>query len=419
MAEKKLPKGIRFVKGSYEARAMINGKTISMRNKDLDQLIEEFEKAKQEVRSGIEYMTGSTTLDEWFDKWFDTVQAKKVKETSIAPMKNSYKRNFGFYIGKKKLKDIRPIDIQGVINALGKEGRINTNTRDALGRLSKCFQFAVANQLIKQNPCLIVEVPWEFKAVKEEIALTQDEQNRFLEAVETSWYKELFYFMFLTGVRVGEVGGLRWRDIDWNREVVTIRHSLHCQYCNGEKTMMLTSPKTVNSVREIPFIGEMKEILKAQKKKQAKQRKAYGSRWRSSDDMDDLVFTTTVGSPCVRYIVDKEIKKTLKRMDEEDMMVAAAEGRDPVKFRYFHPHTIRHTFATRCFENGIEPKVAQKLLGHSSISITLNIYTHVMESKMDDEISKFGNARTNADEIPEVYRGVLDELKPISIHSHL
>lgn len=182
---------------------------------------------------------------------------------------------------------------------------------------------------------------------------------------------------------------------------------------------MLTSPKTVNSVREIPFIGEMKEILKSQKKKQAKQRKAYGSRWRSSDDMDDLVFTTTVGSPCVRYIVDKEIKKTLKRMDEEDMMVAAAEGRDPVKFRYFHPHTIRHTFATRCFENGIEPKVAQKLLGHSSISITLNVYTHVMESKMDDEISKFGKARTNADAIPEEYRGVLDELKPISIHSHL
>ena len=100
-------------------------------------------------------------------------------------------------------------------------------------------------------------------------------------------------------------------------------------------------------------------------------------------------------------------------------MVAASEGRDPVKFRYFHPHTIRHTFATRCFENGIEPKVAQKLLGHSSISITLNIYTHVMENKMDDEISKFGKARTNADRIPEVYRGALDELRPISIHSHL
>ena len=94
MAEKKLPKGIRFVKGSYEARAMINGKTISMRNKDLDKLIEEFEMAKQEVRSGIEYMTGSTTLDEWFDKWFDTVQAKKVKETSIAPI--SVPRAFGF-----------------------------------------------------------------------------------------------------------------------------------------------------------------------------------------------------------------------------------------------------------------------------------------------------------------------------------
>lgn len=81
----------------------------------------------------------------------------------------------------------------------------------------------------------------------------------------------------------------------------------------------------------------------------------------------------------------------------EDAVRAIKENRKPVKFRYFHPHTIRHTFATRCFENGIEPKVAQKLLGHSSITVTMNIYTHVMEDKMGDEISRFGYALTDTE----------------------
>lgn len=416
MEKEKLPKGVRFTKGGYEARAMINGTRISVRNKDLEKLLEEFEAEKNRIRHDITNLTGNVTLDEWFEKWFDHVQVKKIKETSISPMKNSYKRNFGFYIGSKKIKDIRPIDIQGAINALAKEGRVNSNTRDALGRLSKCFEYAIANQMITHNPCLLVEVPWEFKATKEETALTQEEQNQFLMAVETSWYKELFYFMLLTGVRVGEMGGLRWRDVDFKRKVIKIRHSLCCQYENGKKTIMLTSPKTVNSVREIPFMGEMEEILKSQKKKQARQRANYGERWRSSGEFDDLVFTTSLGSPCARYIVQKEINKTIERMDMEEAAAAMEDGRKPEKFRYFHPHTLRHTFATRCYENGIEPKVAQKLLGHSSISITLNIYTHVMESRMEEEIQKFGNANTETD--PEKYNQLIGVAKPISVHSN-
>ena len=416
MEEMKLPKGIRKKGNGYEARAMINGTKVTVRGTDLDQVMADFIAAKEQAMGGD--IRRNYTVDEWFEEWFDTVQAKKVKDTSIRPMKNSYKRNFGFYIGKIKLKNLRPMDLQGAINALQKKGKINTGTRDALGRLSKCLAYAVANGLIDRNPCLLVEVPWEYKAAREEIALTKDEQNRFLQAAEESWYKEMFFFMFLTGVRVGEVGGLRWRDIDFENERITINHSLFIAYEGGEKTMKLTSPKTVNSVREIPFIGEMREILESQMKKQKKARKEYGNkRWRSSGEMDDLVFTTTLGSPCVRYVVQKEIDKIRKRMDMEDAVRAIKENRKPVKFRYFHPHTIRHTFATRCFENGIEPKVAQKLLGHSSITVTMNIYTHVMEDKMGDEISKFGYALTDTE--AKDYKELLGDVKQISVHSNL
>ena len=85
------------------------------------------------------------------------------------------------------------LDVQKALNAMEKDGIANSAMREALGRLRECMEFAVGNQLIVSNPCLIVEVPWTYKKAKEEIALTQEEQNTLLNEVEDSWYKELFY----------------------------------------------------------------------------------------------------------------------------------------------------------------------------------------------------------------------------------
>lgn len=394
---RKLPKGIRENKGTYEARAMVNGVKICLYGSDLDHLIEEFHQAKEKVKNSIDYRKTMITLNEWFEEWFTEVKAHKVKETSIHPMKNNFKRTFGFYIGSKKLKDIKPLDVQRALNTMEQEGISNSAMREALGRLRECMEFAVGNQMITSNPCLIVEVPWTYKKAKEEIALTQEEQNALLNEVEDSWYKEMFYFMCLTGVRVGELGGLQWSDIDFSKKCITIRRSLSCSYCNGKKREMLVSPKTVNSTRQIPFLGEMEEVLKSQKEKQKRLKAELGERWRSGEEFSDLVFTTGMGSPCSRYIVDKEVKKVIKRIREKEAVLAVQEQREPKIIRDFHPHTLRHTFATRCFENKMEPKIVQSLLGHSSISITLNIYTHVLDNKMDEEIKKFGVAKTQND----------------------
>ena len=404
MAKKKLPRGIRENKGTYEARAMVNGIKINLYGTDLEALREEFESAKEQARLNADYRNNGITLDEWFEEWFTTVKSHRIKETSIAPMKGSYKRTFGFYIGNMKLKDIRPIDIQKVVNALEKEGKSGRTIQDALGRVRECMEFAVANRMITHNPCIVVEVPWTYKTAKEEIALTQQEQNEFLQAVDDSWYKEMFYFMCLTGVRVGELGALKGEDIDFKKNLIYIRHSLSSQYSEGVKREIITSPKTVNSTRAIPFIGEMKEMLLSQKQKQQALKKTLGERWRGKGEFDNLVFTTGMGSPCNRYIVQKEIKKVIKRMREEEAVAAVSEKRAVREIRDFHPHTLRHTFATRCFENKMEPKVVQKLMGHSNISVTLNIYTHVLENTMDEEIKKFGTAMTDVQTLipPEI-----------------
>ena len=391
---KRLPRGIRENKGTYEARAMVNGIKINLYGSNLDRLLEEFNQAKEKAKNSVNYRKTMITLNEWFEEWFSEVKAHKVKETSVNPMKNNFKRTFGFYLGSRKLKEIKPLDVQKALNAMEQDGIANSAMREALGRLRECMEFAVGNQLIASNPCLIVEVPWTYKKSKEEIALTQEEQNTLLNEVEDSWYKEMFYFMCLTGVRVGELGGLKWSDIDFSKKTITIRRSLSCSYYNGIKREVLVSPKTVNSTRQIPFLGEMEETLKSQKKKQDRLKQELGDRWRGGEEFRDLVFTTSMGSPCSRYIVEKEIKKTIKRIREKEAVLAVQEQREPKIIRDFHPHTLRHTFATRCFENKMEPKVVQTLLGHSSISITLNIYTHVLDNKMDEEIKKFGVAKT-------------------------
>ena len=123
MVRKKLPRGIRGKGSAYEARAIVNGIKINLYNSNLDELIVAFEDAKEQARMRADYRKNDMPLNEWFEEWFENVKSHRVKETSIAPMKRSYKRTFGFYIGNMKLNKIRPMHIQSAVNAMEKEGR--------------------------------------------------------------------------------------------------------------------------------------------------------------------------------------------------------------------------------------------------------------------------------------------------------
>ena len=176
-----LPKGIREKNGSYEARAMRNGVKISLFNTDLNELIRDFEKAKRELEKETAGINGRMTLDEWFEEWFTSVKSHKIKETSLQPMKSLYRRTFGKHIGKMRLKEIRPFDIQEVVNTMEKDGKSAKTISDALGKVRECMEFAVASRIVDYNPCIVVSVPYIYKTVKKEFSLTQEEQNAFLK----------------------------------------------------------------------------------------------------------------------------------------------------------------------------------------------------------------------------------------------
>ena len=230
---KELPKGIYQRKdGRYEARALINGIRIQLYNFNLKELKIDFEKRKAEAKHGVDKKLSNITLNEWFDEWFTRYKAPHVKETSIAPMKRKYRANYGRLIGNMKVVDIRNMDIQDVINTMQREGKATSSMRDALGRVRECLECAKNNRIISENPCFNIIVPWE-NVSKERRFLSQDEQNRFLRQVEDNWYKEMFYIMFLTGMRIGEVGGLKWEDVDFKNNCIYMNRCLCCVFLCG------------------------------------------------------------------------------------------------------------------------------------------------------------------------------------------
>lgn len=271
------------------------------------------------------------------------------------------------------------------------------------------MEAAKHNMLIPSNPCFAIRVPWDNKQVRRRF-LSKEEQRIFLKAAENNWYKEMFYVMFLTGMRIGEVGGLKWSDIDFKQKRINIKRSLSCQYEYGEKKLRLTEPKTHNSYRSIPFFGEAEEMLLAQKEKVKAQKKLLGRRWRGEGEFADLVFVTSIGSPVLRYHAEQEVKKIVKEINLHESYLAAREQREPIFFEDMYLHAIRHTSCSRCFEANMQPKVVQEIMGHQHYSTTIAIYTHVTGETFEEETNKFGRAmETDEDEGEEFEEEFEDE----------
>lgn len=377
--------------GRYEARARINGNDVSIYGFNIRELKKDLQELKEQAQNAIEYRRRNLTLNEWFEEWFETYKLPVVKETSVFPMKRKFYSSFGAILGERPVSSITNIDIQGVINRMSQEGRATSSMRESLGRMRECMESAKNNQIISLNPCFEINVPWENTQVRRRF-LSREEQNTFFGATEHNWYKEMFYIMFLTGMRIGEVGGLMWKDIDFENKCLHINRSLSCQYEYGEKILRLTTPKTHNSYRKIPFFGEAEEMFQSQKDKVASLKKTLGKRWRATGEYEDLVFVTTMGSPVLRYHAEKEIKKIIKQINEQEAFDSVREQREPHYFEDLYPHAIRHTFCSRCFEADMQPKVVQSIMGHQHYSTTIDIYTHVTDEKYQDEIGKFGKA---------------------------
>lgn len=388
---KKLGKGISQRKdGRYEARAVINGTKIDIYDMNLSALKKAFEMEKAKVLRDEKNVRPNVTFGEWYAEWFEKCKSPQLKsDVSRKTYDRKVRNTYCKLLYDKRMEDISQMHMQTATNDLVEQGYTERSVKEALGIVSECMEIAIVNHIISTNPCTGIKVQ-DANERRERRVMKVWEQELFLSEVKNRYYYEAYKILLLTGMRIGEFSGLQWRDIDFENKVINISRSMQTAYIDGRKIEELTTPKTANSYRAIPFFGETEECLLNWKKKQDVYKEKLGDRWRARPELGDLVFTSTVGSPVTRYVIVHDINKVVQNINLKEISKAFREHREPVVFEHLHPHAFRHTFATRCFEKGLDPLFVQSVMGHANYSTTVS-YTHILDDLRQREVAKVGN----------------------------
>ena len=387
MAEerKKLPPGISLRKdGRYQARYTFNGKRHTLYGNDLKEVQKKLRDVKYELDHGIYAKPEKVTVDSWFKVWKEEYAANNMRENTLAHVDSMYKYHIKPEIGHMKMQEVRAEHIQMLLNKMKKEDYSTDFIKRVKNVVSQMFKQAYKNDMIYRNPVDNAVTP-SGKEKKEHRVLTEKEQRTFLDYAKGNEYELIFVLGLSTGMRIGEIQALQWKDIDFKNMVVNIEGTL-IKVDGKEYTKGPT--KTKSSKRSVPLLPDVAKRLKEHRKEQLKYRLILGAEWRQVAGLEDLLFCTPIGRPLSRSVIYNAIDRIIEQINHDERIKAKEAGRRPEVFEHFSSHTMRHTFATRALENGIPPKVVQELLGHSTIKTTMDIYTHVLPKTKNDEIQK-------------------------------
>ena len=305
-------------------------------------------------------------VDAWFDYWI-SIKKQTVRPNTVRNYSERYERNIKDVIGKKLLTEVKPIHCQTIFSKMAEEGYKTTTIYQTRIALYNMLEFARENDVLITNPCKKSVKSDMGKPSDKKEALTIDVQKKFLEAVVGYSYENQYRFVLQTGLRTGELIGLKWSDIDFENRTMKIERSMEYRYKVGE--WRVGPPKSKSGYRTIPLTDEAIRILENQRAKN-KKLKLIPIEW------NDTVFLCRNGTPVKNSTYDTGLFKYCDR----------------VGIPHFSMHVLRHTFATRCIEGGMKPKTLQKILGHSNIGITMNLYVHITEDEKHREIDLVADA---------------------------
>lgn len=387
--KKPLPKGISLRKdGRYQGRFTFNGKRYTYYSRDIKELQKKMADARYELEHGI-YGSGlDITLNHWFDVWMKEYKLLTVKNSTILLYSLNYERYVKESIGNYLLKDIKTIHIQKIYNEMHRQGLSLGTIQIVNSVLNNLFSQAVKNDYLMKNPCMGAILPKGEK--KEPRVLTFYEQTLFLAAISGNFYEPLYQIALCTGLRIGELSALTWEDINFEKKSLSVSRTLLYQkdYRTGEYGFRFQTPKSGSSKRIVPLIPDAVQILKKHQKAQKVYIMANLEEWNPVTAMDNLIFTTRHGTPIQEAHMVKRLAAVTGKMNRLEKEIAAKENRMPCIIENITPHTLRHSFATRAFENGLAPKTVQELLGHSNMNITMDLYTHVTYDTKKREMQK-------------------------------
>lgn len=343
-----------------------------LRRKEMELTVDQFD--------GIRTDKQHTTVNDVFELWCELKRGLKDNTfQNYKYMYNNFVRN-GF--GKLRVSNVKKSDVKKFYNTLADEKILKIATIDTVHNiLHQVFALAVDDNYIRQNPTenMLRELKQShgFQVTKRK-ALTVPEQELFIRFLKTNakykhWYP-VFATMLGTGMRVGEIVGLRWCDVDFENNLIDVNHTL-VYYNKGDNngcSFAINTPKTKAGSRTIPMLETVKEAFLLEK---AYQEEIGLSCNAKVDGFTNFIFINRFGNVQHQGTLNKAIRRIIR--DCNDAVLLKATDDNPVLLPPFSCHSLRHTFTTRLCEEDVNVKVMQSVLGHADFSTTMDIYTDV------------------------------------------
>lgn len=341
--------------GRWEARlTLLDGTRKSFMGATRQEVGRRLAEALRDRDKGLIVVPERHTVGQYLAQWLEDTRAQ------LRP--SSYRR-YGDYVrvhltpalGAVRLAKLTPQHVQTFLTRKLAEGLSPTTVRSIHGAFHRALEDALRLGLVTRNVTEQARAPRRTTA--EVQTMTEEQAAAFLDAAAGDRWESLYLLALTTGMREGELLGLRWQDVDVEGQRPSLQVRMAVQ--EAEKGYILAEPKTTYSRRRISLAPVAVAALRAQRVRQAGERLMLGPAW---DTSVDLVFPNTIGGLMIPHnLAKRAFKVTLKRAGLPD----------------FHFHCLRHTAATLLLSQGVHPKVVSEMLGHADISITLRVYAHV------------------------------------------